>query len=542
MLQHQMALSTSKERGAAVTAELESLRLSFRRELATRKQPATFTSRVGVALSGGGARGAYEAGVLMAFQDAKVPTHIITASSVGSINAASYASHAEDFVGKAETLVQSWMELTPARLGIDWSRYVFLLAGLIAASAGIANFVWEWFQEHGIYLHAHHPKATWLALACAGIAILLFSDRLSYIGYVVWHFLRGRRWDVDVKKIWISMAANVVVWGFIVVFLTFTHIHLPWRGQRIVELSAPLPAILVIAAAIAFYRIFQQPLSRLSHRFLRMPLRTGLFPNYDRARFLRARISQESLRRSEIRVIMTATDIQHGTARFFSNTPVSVLASDPGVHEDFIRREVEEPSDLVQAAVASSSYTFAYEAVPMDGRLWTDGGIMSNQPILPALRLGADVLFLVLISPLADDGHSEVIKTFLDVGVQAVDILISKNFKSDIAVLNNFNRLCMVYAHELGVKPEQLELEIGRQRYRYVKSFTIAPEKPLPAAQLDFDGEVIGPLILQGYKDAVKVLGEFLDYEATRPPGESRRVVHLSAERVEGNFHTARQG
>jgi predicted acylesterase/phospholipase RssA len=536
-----MLKSSSRERAAATMSELEAVRKIFRGELAAVERPQHFSSRVGVVLSGGGARGAYEAGVLLAFQDGNVPTHIVTAASIGSINAASFAAHSEGLVGKAENLVEGWMELTPATLGIDWSRYIFLLAGLIAASAGIANFAWEWFKERGIYLHAHHPKATWLALACAGIAILLFSDKLSYVGYVAWNLLRRRRWDPDLRKIWVSFSANVLVWGFIVIFLAFTHIHLPWRGERIVELSAPLPAILVIGAAFGFYRIFRQPLSRLSHRFLRLPLRTGLFPNYDRARFLRGRIPEDRLRHSDIRVIMTATDIQHGTARFFSNAPADVLAADPAVQADFVRREVEQPSDLVQAAVASSSFTFAYEAVPMDGRLWTDGGIMSNQPILPALRLGADVLFLVLISPLAASDNSGEIKTFLDVGLQAVDILISKNLKSDIALLNNFNRLCSIYARELGVKPEQLELEIGRQRYRYVKSFTIAPEKPLPVAELDFDAEVIGPLIVQGYKDAATVIREFLKYELTRPPRESRRVVHLSAERPEGNFHTARK-
>ena len=40
---------------------------------------------------------------LMAFQDAEVPTHILTATSIGSINAASYAAHSEGFVGKADT-------------------------------------------------------------------------------------------------------------------------------------------------------------------------------------------------------------------------------------------------------------------------------------------------------------------------------------------------------------------------------------------------------------------------------------------------------
>lgn len=538
---NQMAIGTSKGHIAAAMAELEKLRQQFRNALPEIKRPEQFSSRVGVVLSGGGARGAYEAGVLMAFQDAQVPTHIITASSIGSINAASYASHAEGCVGKAENLVNSWIELTPSTLGIDWSRYVFLLAGLIAASAGIGNFIREFMQERGIYLHAHHPKTTWFALAAAGIAILFFADKLSYIGYVALNFVRGRHLEPDIRKISVSFGANVLVWGFIVVFLAFTHIHLPMRGERIVELSAPLPAILVIAAAIAFYRIFKQPLSRLSHRFLRMPLRTGLFPNYDRIRFLRERISDASLRRSDIRVIMTATDIQHGKACFFSNTAVDVLAADPAVHQEFVRQEVEQPSDLVQAAVASSSYTFAYEAVPMDGRLWTDGGIMSNQPILPALRLGADVIFLVLMSPFADQSNPAEIKTFLDVGVHAVDILISKNFNSDLALLNNFNRLCSVYARELGVRPEQLELEIGRQRYRYVKAFTIAPEKTLPLDQLDFEGELIGPVIIQGYKDATRIVREFLQYESARPPRESRRVVRLSAERVEGNFHTARQ-
>jgi hypothetical protein len=162
---------------------------------------------------------------------------------------------------------------------------------------------------------------------------------------------------------------------------------------------------------------------------------------------------------------------------------------------------------------------------------------MTNQPILPALRLGADVLFLVLLAPLEGGDDSGAIKTFLDVGVHAVDILISKNFKSDIAVLNSINRLCLAYAAELGVKPEQLELEVGRQRYRYVKAFNIAPRQPLPALTLDFDGEIIGPVIVQGYEDATRVIRDFLEYESTRPARESRRVVRLAAERPEGNYH-----
>ncbi|HWS17255.1 MAG TPA: patatin-like phospholipase family protein, partial [Candidatus Elarobacter sp.] len=417
-----------------------------------------------------------------------------------------------------------------------WSRYIFLLAGLVAASAGIGNFLWLWMRDRGIFLQTTHPKFTWFALGVAGISILLFADKLSYVAYVGLKYIRRRDWEPDWRKTWVSFGANVLVWGFIVLFLGFTYIHLPLDGEGSLRITPHVPMIFAILIALALYRVLQDPLSKLSHRFLRMPLRTGLFPNFDRIKFLRARIPEDALRNSAIRVIMTATDIQRGAARFFSNATVESLVNDPGAHEEFIRREVESPQDLVLAAVASSAYTFAYEAVTMEGRLWTDGGIMTNQPVMPALRLGADVLFLVLIAPLEGADHTEEIKTFLDVGVHAVDILISKNFKSDIAMLTNINRLCAIYAAEMGVKPEQLELEIGKQHYRFVKFFNIAPEKPLPAAALDFDSEIISPIIVQGYRDARSVIRNFLEYESSRPARESRRMVRLAAERPEGNF------
>src|SRR5579859_6165088 len=304
-----------KKRSTGSLKRLQVLRRRFARELAARNGPLEFSSRIGVVLSGGGARGAYEAGVLMAFQDAEVPTHILAASSVGSINAASYAAHSEGMVGKADTLVRSWLELTPATLGIDWSRYIFTLAGLIAASAGIGNFLWEWLKERGIYLHTLHPKSMWLALALAGISILFFADKLSYIGYLALNLLRGRPKEPDRRKAWVSLGANLLVWGFIVAFLNFTWLHVPGIRHHYLDLVGPLPAVVFIALAVLGYRFLREPMSRLSHRFLRMPLRTGLFANFERIKFLRARIPEQGLRNSPIRVIMTATDLDHGVDR-----------------------------------------------------------------------------------------------------------------------------------------------------------------------------------------------------------------------------------
>jgi len=51
-----------------------------------------------------------------------------------------------------------------------------------------------------------------------------------------------------------------------------------------------------------------------------------------------------------------ATDINRGSSPIFSNTAVEVLLTDPGAHEDFIRKEVEQPTDLVWAAVVLLPY------------------------------------------------------------------------------------------------------------------------------------------------------------------------------------------
>ena len=84
-------------------------------------------------------------------------------------------------------------------------------------------------------------------------------------------------------------------------------------------------------------------------------------------------------------------------------------------------------------------------------------------------------------------------------------------------MLSSINCLCTVYAAEMGVKPEQVELEIGKQFYRFVKFFNIAPQKPLQADALDFDSEIISPIIVQGYRDARAVIQHFLEYEFRVP-------------------------
>ncbi|MGH6631044.1 MAG: patatin-like phospholipase family protein, partial [Burkholderiales bacterium] len=58
---------------------------------ATTKAPAA-TPRIGLALSGGGARGLAHLGVLQVLEELRVPVHCITGTSMGAIVGGAYAS------------------------------------------------------------------------------------------------------------------------------------------------------------------------------------------------------------------------------------------------------------------------------------------------------------------------------------------------------------------------------------------------------------------------------------------------------------------
>ena len=285
-----------------------------------------------------------------------------------------------------------------------------------------------------------------------------------------------------------------------------------------------------VLCATALWLVFRSRISLVSHKLLRSPLRSGLFPNYERTRFLRERIQEDKVRTSAIRVVMTAADLNSGEERFFVNKPVAELEHDPGIDASFIQEKVETADDLIKAVVASSAFPLAYEPVEMQGRLWSDGALVAKQPVIPAIRLGADVLFLVMVEPLAQSAPQ--VKTFLDVAMRAFDILLARNLQADLSLLENVNRICEKCAADLGTRPEQLQVEVGARTYRYLKAFTIRPASPLAATLLDFDGAVSRPLIEQGYRDGVQAVCDFLEYISKAPAHAGKYVLRLTAEEI----------
>lgn len=87
------------------------------------QQPATHPSQWqnGLILSGGGARAAYQVGVLMGIAELVVEGHknpfpILCGTSAGAINAAALAAHSDDFSAAVRKLENAWRTITPSHV------------------------------------------------------------------------------------------------------------------------------------------------------------------------------------------------------------------------------------------------------------------------------------------------------------------------------------------------------------------------------------------------------------------------------------------
>jgi len=117
-------------------------------------RPSAARGRTALVLSGGGARGAYQAGILRGLVEIGViggqrsPFDIIVGSSAGAINAAMLAAHANALGTGVERLLEVWNTITAA----DVFRTDLASLGRIGAR-------WAWDLSFGGALRRVQPKA-----------------------------------------------------------------------------------------------------------------------------------------------------------------------------------------------------------------------------------------------------------------------------------------------------------------------------------------------------------------------------------------------
>jgi len=511
---------------------LETERQAFRARIRALGAPdvwAQFQGKIAAVLAGGGARGAFEAGALLAIQDAGVPTPLITATSIGAINGASFAAHATGFVGNAEPLVDAWFDLTPPAVGVEWTRYAWMVGGLLATFSGFVNLTYYLLTISGHSINLHHPALAWVSLFLAGLSVLFFYDQIPYVYFVVRRLLRRSQWRPSRKRLAISVGANALVLLFAVALVESLDVHTEF-GTLVY--AKPLVVALIVAGLLLVQRARRRMhprLGKLWGRILRVPFRSGIFSNFERTRFLRGWIPAAGLRASKIRIVLTATDLETGALRCFTNADPASFLADSGVEEGFVSTSLAHRDDLMTAVIASSALPIAYEPLMLDGRLYADGAIVGSQPFRPAIRLGADVLLLISMEP--PGGSSGKVHTFVDVGLRALDILMQQNMQRDMALLAQANRQIEEAARALGARPEDLAIEFEGSRFRYVKVFAIRPDEPIESTILEFGGRTTEETIIRGYRDATRRIEEFATYARTGGFTAERRILQVAVAR-----------
>jgi NTE family protein len=172
-------------------------------------------NRVGLVITGGGARGAYQAGVLLRVAELKeIATHgnpfpLIGGSSAGAVNGAALASGCDDFLSATKALVHLWRNLKPSDIfhcdflsqahnSITWIldlSFGAILGGGNARSLLDATPLRRFLNRHldCDQIQANIKRGNLYALA---ISATNYNSGKSYLfiqgakGHPVWHRLR----------------------------------------------------------------------------------------------------------------------------------------------------------------------------------------------------------------------------------------------------------------------------------------------------------------------------------------------------------------
>ena len=102
--------------------------------------------------------------------------------------------------------------------------------------------------------------------------------------------------------------------------------------------------------------------------------------------------------------------------------------------------------------------------------------------------------------------------------------------------LDDVNAVCEQAAAEIGVRPAEAEIDLGKMRYRFVKTFTVRPAAPLAGSVLDFSQKTMASAILQGYRDATEQVENLLAYARDERPKYPRQILRVAP----GTFSTPR--
>ena len=442
--------------------------------------------RIAVVLSGGGALGAYEVGVLRVLESVGLRPVIVAGVSIGAVNAVVWLAH--QFGTFA--LERTWRRLRAATIGLRWvtlawrgiGAFVVLLALLellilVTGSRELSGAYWFWGRSSGRIdlLSTLFEAAAWVGLGALGVAALLLSRQAER-----WFASAGAARDPERS----GRIFGRVLLALLVLHATAWAFGWPWPHRFM--------AIALLAMGLVWLANRPGRAGRgvrdLLKRVLPETAGRGLWSAAARRRVIEELMrtpTAERVMTGDTRLIVSALAIDTGQVCHFINwkdpEPEFAQRVATALGEVIPMRDLE---DVVRATLASSAIPGIFEPVRIAGRDFVDAGGFANQPLHVAIAAGADAALVVLLSPSGAPSPAAPPGDLFELAGRLLEIANWRDMQTELRNLPpGWSR---------DGTPAQL--------------CVVEPEGPLPGVVLGFDPPRTAELIALGDHDARRAL------------------------------------
>lgn len=453
---------------------------------ARRLKPGLPFRRIALVLSGGGALGAYEVGVLKVLEGIALAPALVAGVSIGAVNAVVWLAHGR----RTAALERTWRQLRGSHIGLHWLTLALRAAGGFGAAMALLQIVltllgsremsgayWIWKQASASIdlFSTQLDLAFWLLLALVCLGIMLWARRIEAVltgGAPMAEASRGRR---VLGRVTLALAlAHTVVWAF----------GWPWPHR----FSASLLIVLALAWLGSGTGDVARFLQRTGFSLLPETGGRGLWGGRARRRLIEQLVEQGD----PSRLVGPGTGLVIG-ALALDRGHVTHFVSWPDITNAFRERVEQQLGDVVtmrdaaaviSAAVASSAIPGLFEPETIDGREFVDGGGFSNQPLHVAIANDADAILVVLLAPSDSPARGDPPADLFQLAGRLLELANWRDLQTELRSLpEGWNR-----------------------RGDPARVCVVEPERPLPGSVLGFDPGQAEMLIELGARDAWRAL------------------------------------
>ncbi|MBI5837210.1 MAG: patatin-like phospholipase family protein [Candidatus Eisenbacteria bacterium] len=393
-------------------------------------------SHPAVLLSGGGALGAYQVGVLKVLRRLGLKPAIVSGVSVGAMNAVAWVAQGLS----TDQLERTWLHMGPSSMGFRWTTLIMRVAGLFLAALACMEVVLTLFGSPNTglarvifrrdSLPATHSwvldSLAWMIVGAAGMAGALLASRAE-LGMANASAAgdpeRWQRWFG--RALALAVAVHLLTWA----------LAWPWPHR--------FSATVLVVAGAAWWANRQGSSGHWIRRLLAGLLPEsggrGLWRGLSRRRVLESLIAEgdrDRLVSSDVRLLMTAVAVDTGRMCHFINWEPPNDVFRESIHAALGELMVlRGPEEVVEAAAASSAIPIVFQPGRVRGREFVDAGMLSSQVVRATVAAGADALLVVVMSPAVCPHPVNGEMHLLELGARLIELGTWRDLRSELGGL-----------------------------------------------------------------------------------------------------------